>query len=204
MGIMANNASSKNHAGIASEVLKCLQVHDEISYEQCRVDFEQLTKVEQNIIPKGKKNKIDQYSMLVFRIHDQQGEIIKQDDYDIFLLAGKGYKADSLPEGFLVDKQMNSTTNNLVFYINTNKMALVKDGLFGVRIKLRPEKGFSYYNAVEYRSDGLFVGKVFAPNETTYIDITLDRKVDKNVFRFSPANKPSVSFKRVKPSGEVI
>jgi hypothetical protein len=204
MGIMANKKSYAHHSVVVAEILKCFQVNDKDTYEQRRKDFVQLTQAEQHKVPKGKDKVIAQYSMLVFRVHDHAGEIIKHDDYDLFLLGGAAYKENGLPSGFFVDKQMNETTHSLVYYVNANKMSEMKDGLFGIRIVARPNKGFSYYNAVEYRSEGLAVEKVFAPNETTYIDVTLTRQVDKNVFRFAPASEPHASFKNVKPSGEVV
>ena len=48
------------------------------------------------------------------------------------------------------------------------------------------------------------VSKVFSPNETTYIDITLKRQVDKNVFRFSGGRKTDEDFKDLKPSGKTV
>jgi hypothetical protein len=41
-----------------------------------------------------------------------------------------------------------------------------KAQLYGLRIVVRPEKGFSYFLRGEFRSDGIGVDKVFAPNET--------------------------------------
>jgi len=204
MGIMRSKASNANHKLVVDEVLKCLQVRDKDMYEQRISDFTRLTQEEQQRIPRGKNEVIDQYSMLVFRIHDQNGEIIKKDDYDIILLAGSAYKENLLPTGFFVDKQMNLSSNCLVYYINANKMSTIKDGLFGIRIVARPDKGFSFYHTVEYRSEGLSIDKVITPNETTYIDVKLKRQIDKNVLRFTPADKPHVDFKRIRPSGDVL
>ena len=204
MGIMANASTNHNHGDVVSEILKCMQVNDNAAYEQRRSDFIDITEAEQKRVPKGKKGVVGRYSMLVFRVHDQQGEVIKRDDFDLFLLAGTRYKEGDLPEGFFVDKQMNNTFNSLVYYINADKMSEIKDGKFGIRIVARPDKGFSYYNTVEFQSESISIDKVCVPNETTYIDVTLNRQVDKNVFRFDSANKPYSSFKKVKPSGESV
>ncbi len=67
----------------------------------------------------------------------------------------------------------------------------------------RPTSGFSHYAAAEFRSEGIKVDSILAPNQTTYLDITLRRLVDKNVFRFDTADRPSGSFKRIKPSGQL-
>ena len=117
--------------------------------------------------------------MLVFNIRDDQGESIGKDDYDMFLLAGNQYQPKLLPKGFFMDRQMNSTTGRLIYYLDADKMREIKDGKFGIRVVARPAKGFSYYSAAEYRSEGIDVGKILAPNQTTYVDITLHRFVDK-------------------------
>ena len=52
--------------------------------------------------------------------------------------------------------------------IEMQKMALI-----GFRVVACPSKGFSYYCAAEFHSDGIAAQDVLAPNETTYIDITL-------------------------------
>lgn len=64
--------------------------------------------------------------------------------------------------------------------------------------------GFSYYCAAEFHSDGITSQNILVPNETTYIDITLHRFVDKNIFRFDPATEDPVNFKRIKPIRESI
>jgi hypothetical protein len=83
-------------------------------------------------------------------------------------------------------------------------MGEIKDGKFGLRVVARPAKGFSYYCFAEYRSDGVSANNILAPNETTYVDITLHRFVDKNVFRFDPAKNGPKNFKGIKPSGDLI
>ena len=120
----------------------------------------------------------------------------------MFLLADSKYQPHALPGGFFQDRKMNRITSNLVYYLNASKMALIRDGLFGMRIVARPTSGFSHYAAAEFCSDGIKVQYILTPNQTTYVDITLRRIVDKNVFRFDRADQPGGSFKRVKPSRE--
>ena len=55
--------------------------------------------------------------------------------------------------------------------------------------------------APEFCSDGIGVQNILTSNETIYVDVTLRRIVDKNIFRFDRADQPSGSFKRVTPSG---
>ena len=195
MGIMR---SVKHEAAettpIVQEIMRCLQVNSSEAYLETAKRLDELTDRQQE----GK----DRFSMLVFNIHDDRGERFAKDDFDVLLLAGRKYQPQSLPGGFFQDRQMNRLTSNLVYYLNANKMELIRDDFFGVRIVARPTRGFSHYAAAEFRSDGIDVQNILAPNQTTYVDVTLRRIVDKNIFRFDRADQPRGSFKRVTPSGE--
>lgn len=196
MGIMRSIKAEDIDAPVVKDILKCLMVKNSTDYQNRAEELELQTNEQQ---AGG-----DRYCMLVFNIKDDQGERIKENDYDLFLLAGNQYQPQKLPKGFFKDKQMNEKTSRLVYYLDANKMSQIKDGKFGLRIVARPAKGFSYYCAAEFHSDGISANNVLTPNETTYIDITLHRFVDKNVFRFDSAAKGAVNFKSLKPSGESI
>ncbi|MCB1843900.1 MAG: hypothetical protein KDI09_13130 [Halioglobus sp.] len=204
MGIMAVRPKAPEHARIVAQVMGCLAVTDADTYARRARELAQLTAEEQSKVPEGKREKIGRYSMLVFRVRDQHGDPVKSGDFDILLLGGDTYSANRLPPGFFVDKQLNRQSHSLVYYVDADKMCEMPDGLYGIRVTARPEAGFSYYVPGEFRSQGIDVDKVFAPNQTTYIDITLTRHVDKNVFRFSGADQPRKSFKRTAPSGEPL
>lgn len=197
MGIMRSptKAGAQNEP-VVIEIMKCLTVNNANDYQNRAKALETLTAQEQA----GGSC----YAMLILNIHDETGEPFEKDNFDVFLLAGKEYSPGKLPKGFFKDSQLNAVTNNLVYYINADKMSQIKDGLFGLRINARPTKGFSYYCAGEYRSEGTPIGKIIAPNQTTYIDITLKRQIDKNVYRFTSAKNKHENFKKVKPSGDVI
>ena len=143
-------------------------------------------------------------AMLIFNLHDDQGHSFDRDDFDIYLLAGRSYQPRMLPKGFFMDRQLNAATNRLVYYLNADKMKLVKNGLFGIRIVARPSSGFASYFAGEFRSEGVSSEEIIVPNQTTYVDITLKRQVDKNVFRFDPASQPRRSFRKLQPAKEPI
>ena len=204
MGIMAVKESQKIHHQITKEIMKCLSVKDAKGYSKRAQELKTLTYVEQSKKPVGKNAVISRYSMLIFRVRDQKGVPIDYDDIDIHLLAGKSYSADSLPPGFFIDRQLNRKSSTLVYYLDADKMSSIKDGLFGVKVIVRPNEGFSYFVNGEFHSDGIKIDKVCAANETTYIDIMVNRHVDKNVFCFSPADEPRKSFKDTKPLGDGI
>lgn len=194
MGIMASiGPHSEKPQPVVADILRCLQVAKPEDYRRQAAELAERTEKEQ----KGAAR----YAMLIFNIHDDEGNRFARDDFDVFLLAGRNYQPHQLPKGFFMDRQMNAVNDNLVYYLNVDKMNEIKDGLFGLRIIARPASGFSYYFAGEFRSDGAAYEDIIGPNHTTYVDVTLKRQVDKNVFRFDPADGARRSFKGVKPAG---
>lgn len=197
MGIMGSiQPQTDADQPVVDDILRCLQVDDGQGYRRRGEELATLTSAQQA----GS----DRYAMLIFNIHDDRGNRFARDDFDVLLLGGRNYQPQALPKGFFQDRQMNAVTHNLVYYLDVDKLNQIKDGLFGLRIVARPSSGFAYYFAGEFRSDGAAYADIIAPNQTTYVDITLKRQVDKNVFRFDPADQPRRSFKKLKPSGEPI
>lgn len=204
MGIMRSVVKkSARDERIVDEILRCLAVKTADDYKSRESELSELTASEQL---KGEKKGKGRYAMLVLNIHDENGQTFEKDSFDVFLLYGKGYRKSGLPQGFFQDRQLNSKTHNLVYYVDADKMGggETEEPLFGVKIIARPDAGFSYYCAAEFRSQGYPIEKVIAPNETTYIDITLNRQIDKNVFRLKKSGGKPEDFSKVKPSGKTI
>ncbi len=204
MGILASRAKYPRHQKLAKEIIACLKVSSKSNYQNRVGELKRLTEIEQAMIPMGKKVQLDRYCMLVFMIHDQYGKVLDKDDFDLVLLAGPKFNANDLPSGFFKDRQINAQSNHLVFYLDADKMMKIKDKILGFKISARPNSGFCYFNPVEFRNSNVTVDKWLSANTTTYIDVELTRKVDKNVFRFTTAEKKYEDFKRTKPSGEPI
>jgi len=196
MGIMKSIKSDNVNSEIINDILKCLLVDSTESYENRANELRQISYAQQS---NGTK-----YCMLVFNIRDDQGNKIGKDDYDLYLLAGKNYRPQLLPEGFFKDRQMNDQSGRLVYYLDAEKMSELKDGKFGIRVVVRPSGGFSYYCAAEYQSDGVTAQSILAANETTYVDIKIHRFVDENVFRFDSAENKPEKFSGIKPSGNPV
>jgi len=164
-----------------AEILKCLKVVNKEDYVVRGTELDELTKQSQK--------QSHRYVMLVFVIKDDQGDPVS--DYDLFLLGGVDRDPDKLTKGFFVDRQQNAShRNHLVYYVDYD--VITKNKLTGFRVIARPEKGFAFYHAVEYHSDGADVNSLLKPNETFYIEIVLHRSVDKNVFRFDNASDPKL------------
>jgi len=203
MGIMRSPLVSKTRVHpVVSEILKCLLVKNANQYNKRFDELEELSDQEQAKKPTGKKDKISQYSMLVLNVHDQYGNQFGRDEVEVVLLGGPSYSPARLPKGFLVDRQLNNQSNRLVFFINAKKMKNINAGLFGLRIVARPQSGFAYYNEGEFRSEGLSLEKVFTPNQTTYVDITMKREIDKNVFQLQRGDRKHEDFSGVQPAGK--
>ena len=196
MGIMRSIRGNSTKAPVVVDILKCLGVNSDADYKSRGEELHKQTNEQQD----GE----DRFCMLVFNIRDDEGNRIKKNDYDLFLLAGNEYEPDLLPKGFFKDRQMNESTGRLAYYLDAGKMSQIKDKKFGLRVVARPDEGFSYYCTAEFRSDGLSAESVLIPNQTTYVDIVLHRFVDKEVFRFEEATKKRASFKKVKPSHKPI
>lgn len=196
--VTKRNAKSKP---VVDEILKCLQVRDATEYAQ-RADALRTLTTHAQI----KHSKPRRYVMLIFNIRDDQGDPIN--DYDLFLLAGSNYAPDKLPRGFFVDRQKNKARpNRLVYYLNYESMRTIKDELLGFRVIARPRAGYSYYsyyNAVEFRLGDIPLNAVLTPNETLYVDIEINRRVDEEVFRLDPAADGSQDFKDQEPSGKIV
>jgi hypothetical protein len=204
MGILASREKYSRHQKLANEIINCLKVNNKNSYQLRKEELSILTKTQQSLVPLGKKQIINRYCLLVFMIHDQYGEVIDKDDFDLVLIAGSKFSAGILPKGFFKDRQINAISNHLVFYLDADKLLGMKDNILGFKITARPDSGFCYFNTVEFRDETIKIDSWIAANTTTYIDVELTREVDKNVFRFSSAANKREDFKRIKPSGESI
>ena len=181
-GIMRSVVSPKStKKPQVGEILKCLKVNNKEDYVARGTELGELTKQSQK--------QSHRYVMLVFVIKDDQGDPVS--DYDLFLLGGVNRDPDKLTKGFFVDRQQNAShRNHLVYYVDYD--VITKNKLTGFRVIARPDKGFAFYHAVEYHSDGADVNALLKPNETFYIEIVLHRCVDKNVFRFDNASDPKL------------
>jgi len=206
-GIMRSVVTPKsNKKPQVGEILKCLAVNNEADYSDRGKALEELTKHAQK--------KTHRYLMLVFIIKDDQGDPVT--DYDLFLLGGDSRSPDKLSKGFFVDRQQNvAHHNHLVYYVDYD--VITKKQLTGFRIIARPSDGFAFYHAVQYHSDSIDINSLLKPNETFYVEITLHRCVDENVFKFDNSSELKLrkegfiiksetrnSFKAEKPSGNEI
>lgn len=192
IGIMNSvRVANAGEKPVVDEILKCFDVQSPGDYQQRLQGLTQLTAASQQ---GGAR-----YLMVVFQVRDDRGETIR--DYDLLLL-GEGYAPERLPKGFFVDRQFNALSGRLVYYVNADLMREMP--ALGFRVEARPSEGFSHYAMAEFRSDGLNVADILKANETLYVDIVLRRRVSKNVFEFGPVSEKPFSFKKLKPSTDLL
>jgi hypothetical protein len=190
----------------AQWVLRCLQVTSRNAYNGLSSELERLTEKTQadEHIEKvkaliGTRTYVtNRYSMIVFRVIDDRGNALS--DYDLYLTAGPAYDEDELPQGFFMDRQRNKrNAGALTYYIDHDVMSegLNKpkmEGKLGFRVKARPEEGpssLAYYRVLDFRSSLATVNRILAPNETLMVELVLERKVDRTVFRMTNNLTPS-------------
>jgi hypothetical protein len=113
-------------------------------------------------------------SMIIFKVVDSAG--LPVEDFDLLLTAGTDYSPDTLPAGFFVDKQRNSVARNtLTYFLDYTAMSNVRE--FGFEVYPRPTSGPVSYAPAAFCSE-MFL----RANESTLIEITLDRALQDQVF----------------------
>jgi hypothetical protein len=159
----------------------------------------------------------DRRSMLVFRIRDTSGAAIS--DFDLLFTAGAKSSPNELPEGFATDRQRNQhDPGTLTYFFDYDLMngaeAVVYKGeqlraeragaeSFGLRVDPRPTEGLVHYLPAEIAASAEALHDLLRPNETTIIDIVLQRNIREGVFRLVPGVDASGRFDTDKP-GEIV
>src|SRR5579864_891279 len=196
MGILRSVQLEQPHPTV-EWVTKCLAVTDAAGYGQICDELDALTAATQEQerfedVPKliGTTRYVTgRYSMFTFKMKDDRGESLR--DYDLLLTAGPDYSPDELPDGFFKDRQRNSVNpGHLTYYLDHDRMsgglsAAAAQQKLGFRIVARPGSGLAHYTITELRSDAAHIDELLRPNETTLVEVVLNRSVDSNVFRLT-------------------
>lgn len=230
MGIMRSVKSGvhdKKSRETVSAILACIQVRSKTQYtklvdrfaqETDKVQAREKLEVERHLLRSDTYFIHDRYSMVVFRVHDQEGHAVK--DYDLILTAGSENNPNHLPRGFFVDRQRNRVNpETITYFLNQDIMkgadevrnedgeivreAILGAEMLGFRVIPRPDQGFVHYLPCEISASPDLLENVLQPNTTTLVDICLQRVVYKNVMRLHRGTKQG-SFKRVKPGDEIV
>lgn len=198
-------------------VLRCLQVKNRNDYNTLSKELDKVTQETQRneqtelvkTLVSRREYITNRYAMIIFRLVDDRGNYL--DDYDLYLTAGPNYSENELPAGFFADRQRNQKNRGKLTYfldydvmetgINMPKM----QGNLGFRIQARPEanaQALAGYRLLDFHSSLADVNKILRPNETVMVEIMLQRRVDKSVFRITNNLVPTKI--NTKPAGQKV
>ena len=206
----------KPHVTVDS-ALRCLKVKTQREYEDlckaftaetAQVQAEGIIETQSQLLLPDNKRIRDPYSMVIFRLCDDQKNDIN--DYDVVFTAGKESSPNHLPKGLISDRQRNSINRNyLTFFLNYGiltgaeapglRPAVKREAeLIGLKINARPDKGFVHFDEATLRSTAGKLGAFLRPNQTMMVDVVLKRVVHEGTFRMTKDTTPT-SFKDVDP-----
>ncbi|WP_317899293.1 esterase/lipase family protein [Aurantibacillus circumpalustris] len=230
MGIMRSvkKEITNDNAEIIKTIFDCISVNNKQSYLNCCNQFLQETKnvQENSLVEVGKKvlkNTLffhDRYSMIIFRIKDNEGHALTNFD---LLLTGPKNDPNNLPSGFFADRQFNKVNQCTISYffnydVIMGAPAVMQNGeevrkelpgisSLGIIIKPRPDEGFIRYLPCQLNATKELLEKALRPNATTLIEIELQRLVNTEIFRFEKPHEnkvTSASFKNTKPGTSIL
>ncbi len=230
MGIMRSvrkGTRDKASRETVGAILACLQVENRTQYRQLarRFDAESAAVQDAELFEREDRFLLpdsyffhDRHSMVIFRLHDQEGYPVT--DFDLILTAGPQSDPNHLPRGFFADKQRNRLNRSVItYYFNHAAMvgagpvvdaagkevrpALPGTNMLGIKIAPRPGEGFAHYLPCELSASTEMMEAAIQPNSTTLVDICLQRVVYKNVMRLD-RGAARRGFKTISPDDEII
>jgi hypothetical protein len=171
---------------------------------------------------------IDRFSMVIFRIRDDQGNQIGEFDLKLTGIpanARGNVKAspDLLPTDFLQDRQRNRRRpETLTFFLNQDLMVgcpaihhprkpevtlrAEAPGLKALGLQIIPHltKGFVHFVPAELDAATATIQQVLKPNQTTLVEVVMKRIIGQHVFRLQRLDRrDDTDFASVSP-GEPI
>ncbi|TXK66014.1 esterase/lipase family protein [Alkalisalibacterium limincola] len=209
MGIMRSVANDDRPHPTVDAILRCLAVRDHATYQALCNEFDAENELHQTPQRRVEMERIpvlpdrahitDPHAMVIFRLFDQEGARV--DDVDLLLTAGPADDPNQLPSGFLRDRQGNRRSGAVCFQFNHAVLAgcepiLRPDGRvargeliprppYGLRLDPRVQERFVETWQAAYTSDMGGLLQWIQPNQTTIIDIHLQRIVRSGVFRLT-------------------
>lgn len=190
-GIVQSIPAKGDHP-VLTALLSALSVKTRAQYNAVEVEFAVQTAQLQRQETFYDQSPLDRYCQLVFRMVDNMGH--KLADFSIELLDGGG-RGDSMPKGFLPNHHKNQATPEFfVFYLDYDLISKVKGGKLGFRIHAATGSALVTYPITEYVGI-LEMGVDIKPNQTTLIEVTLKRRLNKNVFQLTK----NTSYQKIKP-----
>lgn len=210
-------------------ILRCLQVRTSLDYAALADAFEiesdgvqaaEQVEIERVPVLPDRVHIHDRSSLVIFRLQDSEG--YAQKDYDL-VLTGAQDSPNLLPEGFLRDRQRNGRHPGTLSFLFNHDLMTGTDAIadprranrdlrarqpgvdrLGLQLRARPDQGFVRYAPTAIHAEPTLLRQVLRPNQTTLIDIRVQRCVDRANVELGLADGGAKSFRAVKPSGTRI
>jgi len=181
-GIM-RSIPKRGHHPVLSAIVAALKVKGRRAYNELEAKFALDTTLMQRRDSHYDGSPLQRYSQLFFCIKDNMGNFI--DDYAIELLDGEG-RGDQFPRGFFGHEHRNQINGSFfIFCLNYDKIAQAKGKKIGFRVTSVPNSPLFAYKELVFNNTFSEVGKFLKPNQTTMVDVILQRRINKKVFRLT-------------------
>jgi hypothetical protein len=237
LGILRSVKDDGTQHPTVDAVMRCLEVNSPASYNELSAAFatenevtqtaERVDVISRRFLPDSAYI-IDQFSMVLFRVRDDQGNHIGEFDLKLTAVPANARgkvraSPDLLPVGFLQDRQRNRrSTDTLTFYLNQDLMtgcpAVVHPkkpairlrepaaGLSALGLQLEPHltKGFVHFMTADLDADKSTIRRMLKPNQTTLIDVVMKRIVRAGVMRLQRLDRRDNTSFANDPVGETI
>lgn len=215
-GILRSIKKTHDNHPAVNLILACMIADNAESYQKLIDLFnnqnktiqqlEQTSIIESSIFPNRHVIQ-DQDAMMIFRMRDNHGHVIN--NYAI-RLTGHNHSPSTLAPGFFIDRQKNAKQNGtLTYYVNhdimhgcpavtyhdkTIRRSLPSMKELGLNIIAQPTEGLIHYQAADLLASQEGLAKLIKPNQTTMIDIMMNRVLESKLFSLTTDQTPR-SFK---------
>lgn len=180
-GIMGSIPEHGDHP-VLNAILQALAVKSRTDYAAVEADFATKTTMLQRNETYYDGTPLERYCQLVFRITDNRGWPLS--DYAIELWDGLR-RSDMMPSGFFSDKHQNEVSaEQFCYYLNYDRLRDVRGGKFGFRVQSVANTPLINYAESVYLAP-TDVGSLLQPNQTTFVDVIMRRRINRSVFELT-------------------
>lgn len=191
-GVMGSIPKKGDHP-VIDAIQKALRVRDRAAYKSLAVEFARQTTDLQQKDTYYDGTPLDRYCQVVFQIRDDMGNALS--DYAIELVDGEN-RGDRLPKGFFAHSHKNGVSpERYVYYLNFDRLLTAAGGRLGFRMSCATGSPLVIYPDVRFQGPACEIGTFVKPNQTTLVEVTMNRRLNKNVFRLTK----NFGYQKIKP-----
>lgn len=181
-GIMGSIPSKGGHA-VLDAIIEVLGVDSARSYRALYEAWAQKSALLQQQEGYYDGTPLDSYCQLIFNVRDTNGDGLV--DYAIELIDIDN-RGDRMPSGFMSHSFQNSVDAEVfVYYLNFNQISKIVGGQLGFKIQSVVHSPLIRYDEKLFKTSLSQVGRFISANQTTYVQVQMNRRVNKNTFRLT-------------------